>query len=91
MLIFKEKELLFTIWGLTVHRPDIKEARLFALVILILCTVCGLKTGSLVEWALIALICIACSTFDLIPAEKPLRTLGIGLVLGAIIGFIAGL
>lgn len=91
MLIFKEKELLFTFMGLTIHRPDIKEARLLALVILVICTVAGLKTGSLIEWALIALISIVCATFDLIPPEKPLRTLSIGLILGAIIGFIAGI
>jgi cell division protein FtsW (lipid II flippase) len=89
MFIFKEKELLFTVMGLTVHRPDVKEARILAAVILVICTIAGLKTGSLIEWALIALICTVGAAFDLIPPEKPLRTLCISLVAGAIIGYIA--
>jgi hypothetical protein len=87
----KEKEPLYTVMGLTVHRPDIKEARIFAAIILLICTVLAFKTASFGAWALIAAVSIGCATFDLIPPEKPLRTLCVGLVAGAIIAFIATL
>jgi len=91
MLPLKEKELIAVHYGLTIHRPEVNEACIFGAVIAVVCIALNFRFPSPVLWSLIAVVSICAAVFDLIPPEKPLRTLLVSLVLGAILAFIATL
>lgn len=91
MLPLKDKELLFVRYGFTVHRPDVQEACIIGAIIALICCALNFRYPFPMVWSLVAIASIGAATFDLIPAYKPLRTLLIGLVIGASLAFVATL
>jgi hypothetical protein len=89
MLPFKDKELLFIAYGFTVHKPNTNEASVIAGILFVLFAGLNFRFPAPMTWSLIGLSCAASAAFDLIPAAKPLRTLVIGLIVGAAMAFIA--
>lgn len=91
MLSSQAKEVLCVFHGFKIHKPEINEACVFVVIITMLCLALNFKLPSPMVWFLIAAFSIAGAVFDAIPPEKPLRTLLIGLITGAILAFIATL
>lgn len=89
MLTLKEKELLFTWNGFTVHRPDLNESVISIGVIFLLCMALNFRFPAPFAWGLIGVVSMAAAAFDLIPPEKPLRTLLLSFIAGVTIAFIA--
>lgn len=91
MLFNKEKELLFVHYGLTFHKPEANEALILGGVIAVICIALNFRFPSPVLWSLIAVVSICSAVFDLVPPQKPLRTLLISLIAGAGLAFVATL
>lgn len=89
MLPLKNKEPLTVKHGITLHKPEINEACIVGGIIIVICLALNFRFPSPVVWSLIAIVSTACAVFDVIPPEKPLRTLLIGVILGASLAFIA--
>lgn len=91
MLPLKEKELLAVHYGLTIHKPDVNEACILGAIIAVICIALNFRFPSPVLWSLIAVVSVCAAVFDLIPPEKPLRTVLASLLIGAGLAFIATL
>lgn len=91
MLALKDKELLFTCFGFNVHRPDTQESIVLVGIILVACLAFNFKYPSPAVWGFIGVVSMAAAAFDLIPPEKPLRTLLVSFGVGAALAFLATL
>lgn len=91
MVSAQEKEVLCTFYGFNIHKPEVNEACIFGAIIIMLCIGLNFRLPAPFAWSLIAIVSSGCAAFDVVPSEKPLRTLLIGLIAGAALAFVTTL